>query len=851
VPPEYPAVPPKCKPVTTGRGRVRFNANLYQNGKVCLSLLGTWDGPGWDPKQSNLLQVVESLAFNIMIGEPVSGHLWFNEPGYSEADCPDGTDASLSPLGKACSKEYNRQVRRCTMQHAMIDMLQTPPKAFVDVIKAHYCAASPMVRQLVDKWALEEGCTSGEAAKLRALATNAKHSLCSLQSVLLLAWHALCKHASSLASALAPPDIAENRQAAATTLSISENAALPLNVVDSLKTIDNFMIGKPSVATTAFSVSNKTDLVGHTVTFVNLDVKSELNGQQGKCLQWLPACGRYVVELLFVPSASVSSTIPSQSSTRNSNARSNSESSSSSSNSGDSDGSNGGPSQFQRILPENLQLVIAAATKPADEEQHKVHTSIERLTAAAASGSSSDTTSTNFAFRRQTCHNIFSVYLQIANQWNRDGGDQGCGLKNSHSIITSISGTTFQSWPTQSEQWSSGAMNAAAETAAMCSVVKELEEQVSALEVHEAKTNEAQAKVFGDKLATLQQALDAASHSENQDNDSTGRNKNNNNTTNKTSASKRSSDGISKSDAAATILATAASNNVENDDDGAIFVRMSELMELLEAAGIVDCLRDEQLLRALVLHHLFGQASYDEILMLMLDENFNPDEWRRKVVPLLLPPAAAAASNQTHGNSKDIDDTGDLVKSEIVTNSTVKKRVCSCTHANFCALGKRCTVCVTDRCPTFPVRKRLATASEALQVEETKMEAASASAAELLRLLKLRDEDPGAVVWEYARNTPHHYNTNGDSECWLSLGTASCASLEKAWLQESFNAARSAESERACLQSLIAASGTTPSTATTSATTAATTAAYASAAAIFKDAQFAARVPGATITVFI
>jgi hypothetical protein len=35
---------------------VRFNPNLYINGKVCLSLLGTWSGPSWNPKTSTLLQ---------------------------------------------------------------------------------------------------------------------------------------------------------------------------------------------------------------------------------------------------------------------------------------------------------------------------------------------------------------------------------------------------------------------------------------------------------------------------------------------------------------------------------------------------------------------------------------------------------------------------------------------------------------------------------------------------------------------------------------------------------------------------------------------------------------------------
>jgi ubiquitin-protein ligase len=41
---------------TTGNGTVRFNPNLYANGKVCLSLLGTWKGntesENWNPDVS-------------------------------------------------------------------------------------------------------------------------------------------------------------------------------------------------------------------------------------------------------------------------------------------------------------------------------------------------------------------------------------------------------------------------------------------------------------------------------------------------------------------------------------------------------------------------------------------------------------------------------------------------------------------------------------------------------------------------------------------------------------------------------------------------------------------------------
>ena len=42
-----------------GGGSVRFNPNLYNCGKVCLSLLGTWSGgrgEGWDARSSSALQ---------------------------------------------------------------------------------------------------------------------------------------------------------------------------------------------------------------------------------------------------------------------------------------------------------------------------------------------------------------------------------------------------------------------------------------------------------------------------------------------------------------------------------------------------------------------------------------------------------------------------------------------------------------------------------------------------------------------------------------------------------------------------------------------------------------------------
>jgi ubiquitin-protein ligase len=77
LPAGYPQVPPHMLLVTTGQGSVRFNPNLYNCGKVCLSLLGTWSGPGWDPLVSTLLQVLVSIQALILVPDP-----YFNEPGY-------------------------------------------------------------------------------------------------------------------------------------------------------------------------------------------------------------------------------------------------------------------------------------------------------------------------------------------------------------------------------------------------------------------------------------------------------------------------------------------------------------------------------------------------------------------------------------------------------------------------------------------------------------------------------------------------------------------------------------------------------------------------------------------------
>lgn len=71
-PDEYPYSPPIVKYLTND-GTMRFNPNLYLDGKVCLSLLNTWSGEGWSSCQtitSILLVLVSIFNNNPLINEP-------------------------------------------------------------------------------------------------------------------------------------------------------------------------------------------------------------------------------------------------------------------------------------------------------------------------------------------------------------------------------------------------------------------------------------------------------------------------------------------------------------------------------------------------------------------------------------------------------------------------------------------------------------------------------------------------------------------------------------------------------------------------------------------------------------
>ena len=71
-PENYPFAPPLVNYLTND-GTMRFNPNLYSNGKVCLSLLNTWSGENWSACQSIfsiLFTLVTVLCANPLLNEP-------------------------------------------------------------------------------------------------------------------------------------------------------------------------------------------------------------------------------------------------------------------------------------------------------------------------------------------------------------------------------------------------------------------------------------------------------------------------------------------------------------------------------------------------------------------------------------------------------------------------------------------------------------------------------------------------------------------------------------------------------------------------------------------------------------
>ena len=120
-PKDYPFSPPVLT-YWTKDGRIRFNPNLYINGKVCLSILNTWKGEQWTSCQT-ISSVLMALV-TVLNNAPLE-----NEPGITKFH----KDLHI----------YNKIIRYKNMEIAMYRMLteeSLPDKfnIFQDIMKKEF-----------------------------------------------------------------------------------------------------------------------------------------------------------------------------------------------------------------------------------------------------------------------------------------------------------------------------------------------------------------------------------------------------------------------------------------------------------------------------------------------------------------------------------------------------------------------------------------------------------------------------------------------------------------------------------------------------------------------------------------
>ncbi|KAH8241313.1 hypothetical protein KR032_007845 [Drosophila birchii] len=121
---DYPKNPPVCHYISYCTERL--NPNLYEEGKVCVSLLGTWSGRDtevWSPS-STMLQVLVSIQGLILVDEP-----YYNEAGYEKQK---GTQ-----LGNENSRVYN-EMAIIKIARSTVKQLRNPPPIFRNELIEHF-----------------------------------------------------------------------------------------------------------------------------------------------------------------------------------------------------------------------------------------------------------------------------------------------------------------------------------------------------------------------------------------------------------------------------------------------------------------------------------------------------------------------------------------------------------------------------------------------------------------------------------------------------------------------------------------------------------------------------------------
>lgn len=139
LPEGFPEAPPVAHFHSWTSGLGRINPNLYEEGKICLSLLGTWTGKHesekWSDK-STILQLLVSLQGLVMVRRP-----FFNEAGFEGFEHDDKYTVESELYSE---KAY--LMARGFVKHA----LTQPPSGLEDVLAFRYLARDGDGRSLLE-----------------------------------------------------------------------------------------------------------------------------------------------------------------------------------------------------------------------------------------------------------------------------------------------------------------------------------------------------------------------------------------------------------------------------------------------------------------------------------------------------------------------------------------------------------------------------------------------------------------------------------------------------------------------------------------------------------------------------
>ena len=113
-PNNYPYSPPYVK--YSSQNNVRIHPNIYVNGKVCLSILGTWSGPSWTCAMdiTNVLVTIQSLLDN----NPL-----LHEPGFENILTGNEINIELND-------KYNQLIRYNSINSLIFDQLIYLPEKY-------------------------------------------------------------------------------------------------------------------------------------------------------------------------------------------------------------------------------------------------------------------------------------------------------------------------------------------------------------------------------------------------------------------------------------------------------------------------------------------------------------------------------------------------------------------------------------------------------------------------------------------------------------------------------------------------------------------------------------------------